>query len=233
MSLTPAVLDALLAAGATADMIVAAVKADMAEAEARKETKRAGNAERQRRFKAKRKATRDNAGNALPDVTPSPNDIYSNPHPASSEPNGSPEAKPRRAKADPFPIPDGVDPIDWDALKANRKSKRAALTEGAHREIIRKLDVWSRAGWPPGPIVAHAAERGWTTVFEPDEMKAAGNGKSLHGRRIDGSGSGGADRRDGFERACDRLIERAEAGRPADGGIGGGSQRALAAPRAL
>ena len=76
-----------------------------------------------------------------------------------------------RASAFTFPLPDGVDPIDWDGLKQNRKAKRAALTEGAHRQIIRKLENWKRDGWPPGPIVAFAVERGWTTVFATDEMK--------------------------------------------------------------
>jgi hypothetical protein len=78
----------------------------------------------------------------------------------------------RTRKADPFPCPDGVDPIDWDGLKANRKAKRSALSIGAHRQIMTKLEHWAVDGWPPGPIVACAAERGWTTVFETDEMKA-------------------------------------------------------------
>lgn len=79
---------------------------------------------------------------------------------------------------DVFPCPDGVDLVDWESLKANRKAKRAALTEGAHRQIIRKLENWARDGWPPGPIVATAAERGWTTVFETDEMKERKNEQS-------------------------------------------------------
>ena len=82
MTIDPAVLDALLAAGASAEMIVAAVKADAAIETERKASKRAGNAERQRRFKAKNKPE-GNAGNALPAVSNadplSPNDIYSNP----------------------------------------------------------------------------------------------------------------------------------------------------------
>lgn len=89
------------------------------------------------------------------------------------EANASPTA--RASKTDPFPCPAGVDQIDWDALKANRKAKRAALTAGAYRQITTKLERWGRDGWPPGPIVALAAERGWTTVFETDEMKGKGD----------------------------------------------------------
>lgn len=72
MSLPSAVLDAMLASGCTAEQIVAAVKAAGADADARREAKRSGNAERQRRFKAKGKVTPDNADNALPAVTPPP-----------------------------------------------------------------------------------------------------------------------------------------------------------------
>ena len=73
MSLSPAVLDAMLEAGCTAEQIVAAVKADAAADDARREAKRAHNAERQRRFKARRRGENgdevgDNAGNALPSV---------------------------------------------------------------------------------------------------------------------------------------------------------------------
>ena len=87
----------------------------------------------------------------------------------------SSSGKRARVKPDEFPCPVDVDPMDWDGLKANRKAKRAALSPGAHRQITNKLDMWARAGWPPGPIVAHAVERGWTTVFETDEMRASGN----------------------------------------------------------
>lgn len=83
----------------------------------------------------------------------------------------------KRAKPFEFVCPDGVDPLDWQALIANRKQKRAALSEGAYRQIINKLERWANDGWPPGPIVANAAERGWTTIFETDEMKGKKNGQ--------------------------------------------------------
>jgi len=124
----------------------------------------------------------------------------------STEPKGSSECRRARTKPDEFPCPEGVDLIDWRALKANRKAKRAALTEGAHRQIVRKLDGWQRDGWPPGPIVAFAAERGWTTVFETDEMKGSGDAKrSPNGKHSGGSGKGG-DSRDGIARALDRRL---------------------------
>ncbi|MEP9376184.1 hypothetical protein ABLE91_05680 [Aquabacter sp. CN5-332] len=52
MSISPAILDALLAAGATADMIVAAVKADAAQEEQRLMEKRGKDAERKRRSRS-------------------------------------------------------------------------------------------------------------------------------------------------------------------------------------
>ena len=173
MSLTPAMLDAMVSAGCTSEQIAAVVKASLCEQDARRENKRANNAERQRRYRERH----SNADNALEDVTVCdsvtspplslpPNENNSNP------PTHTPPDITTRARgADSFPCPPRVDQIDWSALKANRKAKRAALTEGAHRQIVKKLDAWEREGWPPGPIVAFAAERGWTSVFETDEMK--------------------------------------------------------------
>src|SRR3546814_14334696 len=43
-----------------------------------------------------------------------------------SEPKGSScGVSARERKPDPFPCPDGVDPLDWDGLNSNRKAKRA------------------------------------------------------------------------------------------------------------
>lgn len=57
MSLSAAVIDALVAAGATVEQLAAAVKADMAEAEQRLADKRAKDAERQRRHRKSRNVT--------------------------------------------------------------------------------------------------------------------------------------------------------------------------------
>lgn len=147
----------------------------------------------------------------------------------STEPKGSSESSARK-RADAFPCPAGVDPIDWDALKANRKAKRAALTEGAHRQITTKLDRWERAGWPPGPIVAHAAERGWTTVFETDEMKGQANGKQAGYQQQH-------DKRDGVARALDRQLGLVQSpgtpGRRDLGSIEGSGTLAIASRRCM
>lgn len=156
-------------------------------------------AERQARHRAKVQAERDAVTRDVtrdchsdtvtdPALSRPPNEENLTPPPIPTRNNIS-----ARAKADDFPCPEGVDPTDWLGLKANRKAKRAALTVGAHRQIIRKLEGWARDGWPPGPIVAAAVERGWTTVFETDEMKAPRNGRlpaqnsqpSLRGSRPD------------------------------------------------
>lgn len=121
------------------------------------------------------------------------------------------EAKASNARAKPidFPCPEGVDQIDWNALKANRKAKRAALSEGAYRQIIKKLDGWQQAGWPPGPIVAYAAERGWTTVFETDEMKGQNNATQHRANGKSGDGAIRAlDRQLGFEQPAGQVGRR-------------------------
>lgn len=126
MSLKAEVLDALLAAGATAEMIVAAVKADMRESEEARERRREGNAERQRRFKAKKKA--GNGSNALPAVTPPIEDNHT-PQPVSNETVLADQPKAKSGKgtrlADDFEPP--ADWIDWAVKK--RGWSRAEATE--------------------------------------------------------------------------------------------------------
>lgn len=99
--------------------------------------------------------------------------------------NQEPDKTPLNPPKGGFPCPEGVDPIDWDSLLKVRQQKRAKMTAGAYRAILKKLEKWQSEGWPPGPIVANAVERGWTTVFETDEMQ---KGK-FHGKKksIDGS----------------------------------------------
>lgn len=58
MTISAAVLDAMVAAGCTAEQIAAAVKADMAIDEERKASKRANNAERQRRHRERNAMSR-------------------------------------------------------------------------------------------------------------------------------------------------------------------------------
>lgn len=132
MALDPAVLDALLAAGATAEMIVAAVKADAAKDEARKAARRANNAERQRRYKARHReeVTDNDAGNALPrvsNVTPSPS-LSSPQTPQQTHPH--PDNKPRTRKGASIPAkPDEVSEQVWRDFLIHRKEKDAPVTE--------------------------------------------------------------------------------------------------------
>ena len=66
--------------------------------------------------------------------------------------------------------------MNFHALKASIRStgspcspiasSSAPMNAGAYRQILQKLERWSRDGWPPGPIVAYAVERGWRTVLK-------------------------------------------------------------------
>lgn len=99
----------------------------------------------------------------------------------SSQPSAS-----KKARAQSFPPPDGVSAEQWENLMACRKAKRAAMTDGAYFQICRKLKEGADAGWPPGELVDRAVERGWTTVFIPQE---APNGR-MEGNFGQGGGRG-------------------------------------------
>ncbi len=117
MSIDPAILRAMAAAGASTDVIIAAVEAAHLADQERIDRKRAGNAERQRRFKAKNReeVTGNNAGNALPDVTgvselPSPDKAPQTPK-INPTPHGC--GAPAREHAHEGPIPGELLPLAW------------------------------------------------------------------------------------------------------------------------
>jgi hypothetical protein len=252
-----AILDAMLAAGASAEVIVAAVKADAAREDARREAQRAGNARRQRRYRDRlfgdetgdlfdgveaggpacegdglgeeseagpgslrhaglvpastvphtlqplssrhggprnesgvtggegdalatssrhwmtdgdvsnaRNASHDAApavtGAIPPSLDKSPQTPKINPIPHAPGRDSPREASTRR-----FPCPAGCDPADWRDLLANRRTKRLPMTEAAYRKLIRDLAAQADDAWPPGRLLAHAAEKGWAQIFDP------------------------------------------------------------------
>lgn len=159
MSLSAAVIDALVASGCTLDQLAAAVKADIAEREAaddaRKAAMREGNAERQRRFKARRKVKkgRGNAGNE-DNALPPPNDIYSNP-PVSSDDE---TPAPRSQRASSPAKPDDVDEQVWTDFRAMRKAQKAPISDTVIAGYRREA---AKAGWTLNDAIAESVTRSW------------------------------------------------------------------------
>lgn len=173
VSLTPAMLDAMVSAGCTSEQIAAVVKASLCEQDARRENKRANNAERQRRYRERH----SNADNALEDVTVCdsvtspplslpPNENNSNP-PTHTHPDVTTRAR----KADPFPRPDWCSEQIWNDLKANRKAKRLPNTASAHAKLLRDLEAMSDDDWPPGRLLEAIVARGWAAAYDPRENR--------------------------------------------------------------
>jgi hypothetical protein len=113
------------------------------------------------------------------------------PTPAAAAPNTSltPQASPetssppkRRArsaapKVDEFPKPEGVDAGHWRDFLANRKRKRLPNTASAHAKLMRDIERFTDAEWPPGRILQHAAESGWAGIYDPRDKR---NGQRTH-----------------------------------------------------
>jgi hypothetical protein len=141
MSLSAAVIDALVATGATVEQLAAAMKADLAEAEQRLAEKRAKDAARQRKSRLSRAVT----------VTPCdttdapPNDIYSNPPPP-SETKVSSGGKRCRAKPT-FELPKIIPTELWEAFEQTRRVKKKPLTDFGRKQLVGKLESIAAAGW--------------------------------------------------------------------------------------
>lgn len=183
MSLSAAIIDALVASGVTRDQLAAAVKADIsdreAEAAARLEDKRAKDRERQKRHRLSRRVTvtacdeRDVGFNERDNLT-SREEI---PQEAkASLPQG---AKAKRG-AVPWPCPDGVEPSHWRDFLANRKRKRCVQSQTALDGVLDDIRQIADDEWPPGRLVRHAAAKGWASINDPREQQ--------HGRPTNGLG---------------------------------------------
>lgn len=182
------VIDAMIAAGASAEVIAAAWKADLAEQEQRMAERREKDADRQRRHRASRDVTVTERDEALP---PPPPD-KSPPDPQKLTPTPAHSGTQTRArKAGPFPCPEGVDPEHWADLMANRKTKRLTNTPTAYRSMMADIAKFADDEWPPGRIVEFAAARGWGAIFDPrNREQSNGKQRQSNGMGRDQSGDG-------------------------------------------
>ena len=110
-----------------------------------------------------------------PDKAPQTPKINPTPHVCGDGP--AREAPSRRVT--PFPCPANCDPNDWRDLLANRKTKRLPLTAAAYRKLLRDLADVTDDEWPPGRVLAFAAERGWAAIFDPRQSEHR-NGQRTH-----------------------------------------------------
>lgn len=170
MSLPDAVIDALVASGCTAEQLAAAIKAANAATEAHKESKRANNAERQRRFKAKRRqVTSDNAGNALPNVTPPDKEIPPKP-PKEINPPISPTV------SDETVPPLSADEVleGWNELAGNHGLAQVRkLTDQRRRKVLAQAKRFSVPDWQAvfakisqSPFLQGENRQGWRCDFD-------------------------------------------------------------------
>lgn len=174
MSLSAAVIDALVANGVTVEQLAAAVKADLAEGDARVQIKREKDAARQRKSRASRSVT----------VTPCdtkdapPNESISNPPPP-SETKVSSVGK--RGRAHPiFELPSWVPVEPWAAFEKMRKGMRAPFGDDAKRGIVGDLDRLRGEGHDPAKLLLKAVKLGWRGVFAGDDTRT---GKTVNGNR--------------------------------------------------
>lgn len=156
----PVILRALQAAGCTTDQIIAAVEADVALEQARKEKKRVGNRERQRRFREA-----NNAHNALQGVTERdsalPSQDKSSPDtPSKTQPTDPPLYSPLTSKRGSRLPSDFVMPAEW---KAWAKAERNWSDGEVDAEAASFVDHWhAKPGKDAAKLDWQATWRNWT-----------------------------------------------------------------------
>lgn len=156
MSLSPAVLDAMLAAGCTAEQIVAVVKADLEARESQMAEKRQKDAERQRKHRERNAESRDVTVTECDSVTDPlsrpPNENNSNP------PTHTPEKQTPARKGHRLPVDWQPAPLTGDVAEAV-----AAWPDGAIARELARFRDWARAATGPNARKSdwQAAWRNW------------------------------------------------------------------------
>jgi len=151
---------------------------------------RSAGAERQRRYRERKKAegdvtsdvTRDgNERNAAPSLDKSPQTPKINPTP----PVHTGETRAR--KTEPFPRPDWADEQVWADFLANRRKKNLTNSPTAYRKFIADIDRLTDTNWPPGRILEAAVGRGWGAIYAGCKDE---DGDGIQANRTSGRGGG-------------------------------------------
>lgn len=147
--LTPAMIDAMIDAGLTREQMAALMKASLAGNAERADKKREQNAERQRKFKAKRKG---NADNALPELPTLPSDKKERSPEPSKEKTTPLSQTPSASETAPAGKPASKRgtrlPADWQPSDKNRAD---ALEAGCPENMIQRMGNGFRDYWVAKP----------------------------------------------------------------------------------
>ena len=115
------IIDAMIAAGASADVIAAAWKADLAQHEAKVEARRAKDAERQRRHRESRDVTVTGCDETLPPFPPTP---------------------PLKFSPDPFQITPPIPPKPTNDLKRAKRLSDEWMPAEPTGKAVAMIDRW-------------------------------------------------------------------------------------------
>ena len=118
------------------------------------------NAERQARYREKRKARKSNArySNA---VTPNDNNTLT---PEVSEANAS--------SPQPFVLPADIPAEPWAGFEEMRKRIRKPMTDGARSLAVTELRrLRDEEGWPPGDVLNHCTMNSYQGIYPPTRKR--------------------------------------------------------------
>lgn len=173
MTISAAVLDAMVAAGCTAEQIAAAVKADMAINEEKKASKRANNAERQRRHRERNAMSRvtgvsnGDKRDETPSSSPFPLDPPSQTHPPIIPQSSSPA--PGKNRATRLSV-DWVLPAAWGQWAIGQGHSEAKI----RLEADKFRDFWiGKSGKDATKLDWEATWRNWMRNSSPHQGSRA------------------------------------------------------------
>lgn len=187
MTVSIATINAMVAAGASAEVIAAAWKAEIEATEKAAEDRRAKDRDRQRSHRASRDVTACHSDNAIvtgSHADPPPNDNISNPPPPEKPTPDGVGKKPAKPRTPDFDVPDWIPAEPWAAFAAMRKRKSKPLDSFVAKQLFGRLRSIADAGWSLEDVITKAAIGNHDGFWMPD-------GRDSNIRRSASSGKGG------------------------------------------
>lgn len=193
-------IDAMLAAGATAEVIAALWKAEISAREKAVAERRSKDRDRQRCHRASRDVTvTERESQPVQRVFPKEN--KSNPIQETQSPIGdSPSPRKSKRSAD-FEVPDWVPAEPWAAFAEMRRRKKKPLDDFTAKQLFGRLRSIKDAGWNLDDVITKAAIGNHDGFWMPD-------GRDSNIRRT--AGSNGSTHRPMTIEELKRGIARAE-----------------------
>lgn len=174
MSLT-SIVRALVASGATAEMILAVVEAEENDRAALSDSKREYERDRKRNYRLSRGQTGTDGDTPLDGFNGFPNPSLTS---LISTKENTPKGVQKKSPQPKRNLPEWLPLLEWEAFKQMRLKIKKPMTDHAETLALGKLDRFRANGHDPTEILNQSVMNDYQDLYEPKEKSNANNSSS-------------------------------------------------------